>query len=108
MLLLKILSRLVPGLRVALAKLATKVDALSRTETVSLDAGLPIFTTTKSGRGVETLRSFGRVFSKRRARAFFALDELDLDDSFFDLPILVHPKARQTGLSDIPKAPVKR
>jgi hypothetical protein len=79
---LKILSRLVPGLRVALTRLATKVAAFSRSDTVSLDAGLPTFTTIKSGRGVETLRSFGLVFSKRRARAFLALEELDFDDVF--------------------------
>jgi len=85
-------------LRVALTRLATKVDAFSRADTVSLDSGLPIFTTTKSGRGVETLRSFGLVFSERRARAFFALEELDLDNVFFDLLILV----------EIPQAPDQR
>ena len=90
-----------------MTRLATKVDAFSRTDTVSLDLGLPIFTTTKSGRGVETLRSFGRVFSKRRARAFFAFEELDLDDVFFDLLMLVEiPEATKpvvVGLSESPR-----
>jgi hypothetical protein len=72
-------SRLVPGLRVALTRRATKAEAFSRTDIASLRLGLPILTTTKSGRGGETLRSFGCGFSKRRLRRFFALEFVFFD-----------------------------
>jgi hypothetical protein len=78
----------VPGLRVALTKPATKVDAFSRTETASLDLGRPIFTTNRSGRGVEILRSFGPIVSKRAVRSRLAVEELDLEDVLFDRGIL--------------------
>jgi hypothetical protein len=84
------MSRLVPGLRVALTRPATRVDAFSRSDTASVDLGLPIFTTTKSGLGVETLRSFGPTFFKLRVRLFLALEKLDVDDdAFFERAILV-------------------
>lgn len=78
-----------PGLRVALTKPATKADAFSRTETASLDLGRPIFTTNRSGRGVEILRSFAPIVCKREVPPRFGAEELDLEEELFDRGILV-------------------